>query len=57
MEQLKADVMVGPLSGDEAVYDRELREGAPDEDVHHRHRRVAGSDDADRAEEPVPLPR
>ena len=35
----------------------ELRQGPPDQDVHHRHRRVAGSDDADRAEEPVPLPR
>ena len=57
MEQLGADVMIGPLSGDEAVYDRELCEGPPDEDVHHRHRRLAGSDDADRSEEHVPLPR
>ena len=57
MEQLKADVMLGPLSGDEAVYGRELREDAPDEDVHHRDGRVAGSDAADRAEERVPLPR
>ena len=48
MEQLGADVMIGPLSGDEAVYDRELREVAPVEDVHHRHGRLAGSDPADR---------
>ena len=57
MEQLRADVMVGPLSGDEAVVGRELCEVAPDEDVHHRHGRVAGPDAADRAEERVPLPR
>ena len=36
MEQLKADVMIGPLSGDEAVSVAQLREVAPDEDVHHR---------------------
>ena len=57
MEQLNADVMLGPLSGDEAVYGRELREDAPDEDVHHRDGGLAGSDAADRAEEHVPLPR
>jgi hypothetical protein len=56
MEKLKADVMIGPLSGDEAVYvanyARRIRQ-----DVHHRHGRVAGSDAADRTEEHVPLPR
>ena len=57
MEQLRADVMIGPLSGDEAVVRRELREGASDEDVHHRHRRLAGPDAADRTEERLPLPR
>ena len=49
--------MIGPLSGDEAVAIAQLGEAASDEDDHHRHRRVAGSDDADRAEERLPLPR
>ena len=57
MEQLKADVMVGPLSGDEAVYVANYAKKHPNEDVHHRHGRVAGSDAADRTEERVPLPR
>ena len=57
MEQLRADVMIGPLSGDEAVVRRAVREVASDEDVHHRHRRLAGSDAAARTAERVPLPR
>ena len=40
-----------PAVGRRGGLDRELREVAPEQDVHHRHRRVAGSDDADRAEE------
>ena len=57
MEQLDADVMVGPLSGDEAVYVARYAKAHPNEDVHHRDGRLAGSDAADRTEEPVPLSR
>ena len=57
MEQLKADVMVGPLSGDEAVAIANYAKAHPKQDVHHRDGRLAGSDNADRAEEHVPLPR
>ena len=57
MEQLNADVMIGPLSGDEAVSVANYAKSHPDEDVHHRHGGLAGSDPADRAEERVPLPR
>ena len=46
-----------PAVGRRGGRDRELGEAAPDEDGHHRHRRVAGPDAADRAEERVPLPR
>ena len=57
MEQLNADVMVGPLSGDEAVSVANYAKTHPDEDVHHRDGGLAGSDAADRTEERVPLPR
>jgi hypothetical protein len=55
MEKLNADVMIGPLSGDEAVYIANYAKA-------RRRRRsssarpVSGSDDADRSEEHVPLP-
>ena len=57
MSQLGGEVMIGPLSGDEAVTIANWAKAEPAEDRDHRHRRVAGSDDADRAEEPLPLPR
>ena len=57
MQQAGAEVMVGPLSGDEAVAVANWAKPRPDQDGHHRHRGVAGSDAADRTEERVPLPR
>ena len=57
MVQLGGEVMIGPLSGDEAVSIANWAKQNPSEDGDHRHRRVAGSDDADRTEEPLPLPR
>ena len=57
MVQLGGEVMIGPLSGDEAVSIANWAKQNPHEDGDHRHRRVAGSDDADRTEEPLPLPR
>ena len=49
--------MIGPLSGDEAVAVANYAKDASGQDVHHRHRGVAGSDAPDRSAELVPLPR
>ena len=57
MEELDADIMIGPLSGDEAVAIANYAKSHPDQDLHHRHRGLAGSDDPDRAAERVPVPR
>ena len=57
MVQLGGDIMIGPLSGDEAVAIANWAKVEPEEDRRDRYRRIAGSDDADRAEEPLPLPR
>ncbi len=57
MEQLKADVMVGPLSGDEAVAIANCAKPQPTKTFIIGTAGVAGSDAADRAEERVPLPR
>ena len=39
MEQLGADIMIGPLSGDESVAVANYAKAHPDEDVRQRHRR------------------
>ena len=57
MEQLEADVMVGPLSGDEAVAIANYAKQHPTKTFIIGTAGVAGPDDADRAEELLPLPR
>ena len=57
MEQLNADVMIGPLSGDEAVSVANYAKSHPTKTFIIGTAGLAGSDAADRAEEHVPLPR
>ena len=56
MTQLRADIMIGPLSGDEAVSIANWAKQNRSKTVIIGTGR-AGSDHADRAEEPLPLPR
>ena len=57
MVQLGGEVMIGPLSGDESVAIANWAKQNPKKTVIIGTAGVAGSDDADRAEEPLPLPR
>ena len=57
MVQLGGEVMIGPLSGDESVAIANWAKQNPQKTVIIGTAGVAGPDDADRAEEPLPLPR
>ncbi len=57
MEQLEADVMIGPLSGDESIAVANYAKQHPDEDVRRRLRRRAGHDPEGAGAELLPLQR
>ena len=57
MEQLGADVMIGPLSGDESIAVANYAKQHPDEDVRRRLRRCAGHDAEGACAELLPLQR
>ena len=57
MEQNKADVMIGPLSGDESVAIAQLRQAAPDADLRRRLGRRAGHHAEGAGAELLPLQR
>ncbi len=56
MEQEDADILIGPLSGDEGIAVGELRQGAPGQDVHQRCLRCTGHDAEGAGAELLPLP-
>ena len=57
IEQNKADVMIGPLSGDESVAIAKYAKAAPDEDLRRRLGRRAGHDPQGACTELLPLQR
>ncbi len=57
MEQLGADIMIGPLSGDESIAVANYAKQHPHEDVRRRLRRRAGHDAEGAGAELLPLQR
>ena len=57
MEQLGADIMIGPLSGDESIAVANYAKAHPNEDVRRRHRGRAGHDAEGAGAELLPLQR